>query len=349
MPIKTPKFWYRDESSKPPFIEVMLAPLSMVYKFGQHLNLSNATTKTAPIPVICIGNITAGGSGKTPAIIALHKLITKHQIFNAPYFLSRGYGGVDKGARCISVHDGANEVGDEPLLLLSHSKTIISVNRYDGAMLAHELGADCVLMDDGFQNQTLYKDLSLIVINGKSGLGNKKLLPAGPLREPIDNAFMRAQGVIMIGDDEMNIAALIPDNLPVFKAYIKATNIDNLDRDAKYIGFAGLANPQKFHDTLLENNINIVDFHEFADHHPYSDKEIEILIDKSKGAKLITTEKDYVRVSDKYREYIDYLSIELIWEDEKAMVDLIKARHCEPKVKQSTSEKDCRVSSASSQ
>ncbi len=326
MPIKTPKFWYRDKSSKPPLTETVLTPLSMVYKFGQRLNLSKTITKTAPIPVICIGNITAGGSGKTPAIIALHKLITKYQLFKSPYFLSRGYGVSQKGARCISVHDSAKDVGDEPLLLLSHSKTIISVNRYDGAMLAHELGTDCVLMDDGFQNQSLYKDLSLIVINGKSGLGNKKLLPAGPLREPIENAFIRAHGVIVIGDDETGITALIPKNLPIFKAYIKATNIDKLDRGAAYIAFARLANPQKFHDTLLENNINIVDFHEFADHHPYSNKEIEILIDKSNDAraKLITTEKDYVKIPDKYREYIDFLAIELIWEDEKAMVELIQ-------------------------
>lgn len=326
MPIKTPKFWYRNPASPTPIIERIMQPLSMIYKFGHNLNLNSKTTRNAPIPVICIGNITAGGSGKTPAIIALHHLIIKHKIWNTPYFLSRGYGGSQNAAQCISVHDDPSEVGDEPLLLAKHSKTITCVNRYDGAMLAHELGADCILMDDGFQNYGLHKDLSIIVINGKSGLGNKKLLPAGPLREPIDAAISRAQAIIIIGTDETNIEELIPENIPIFKAHINALNTGNFDKDAQYIGFAGLAQPQKFHDTLLQNNFKITAFHDFADHHPYCAKELENLIEEAKNnnAKLITTEKDCMRIAEKYRKYIDILPIELVWEDEAAILDLLQ-------------------------
>ncbi len=303
-----------------------MTPLSIIYKLGHKLNLSKAITNTAPIPVICVGNITAGGSGKTPSIIALHKLIEKHKIYNAPYFLSRGYGGSEKSPRRISVHDDANETGDEPLLLASHSNTIISARRYDGAMLAYNMGADIVLMDDGFQNQSLYKDLSFIVINGKTGLGNGKMIPAGPLRESVEDALKRANAVIIIGDDESDIKTIIPKNIPVFKAYIKPSNIDKIDRDAPYIAFAGLAHPQKFHDTLLENNINIASFHEFSDHHKFSPKEIDRLIKEAKdnGSKLITTEKDYMRIPDKYREFIEYFPIELVWKNEADILQLLR-------------------------
>ncbi len=326
MPIKTPKFWYKDPKHHAPLIEKLMTPLSVIYELGSNLNLRRTIIRNIDIPVICIGNITAGGSGKTPVIIAIQKLINKNKLFNNPYFLSRGYGGSTKDPRRITAHDDASETGDEPLLLASHSNTIISVNRYSGAKLAYELGADIILMDDGFQNQSLYKDLSFIVIDGKMGLGNKKLIPAGPLREPIDKAFKRAHAVIIIGEDKTNTSGLIPENMPIFNAYITPSNIDNLDINASYVAFAGLAHPQKFRDTLLENSINVVAFHEFADHHNFSNKEIDTLINDAKniGAKLITTEKDYARISDKYREYIDYFPIELIFENEQDIANLIR-------------------------
>ena len=303
-----------------------MKPLSLLYSFGHHLNLSSTKTRKAPLPVICVGNITAGGSGKTPTIIALNKLITENKLAKSPFFLSRGYGGDETKARRITVHDTAKEVGDEPLLLAKHSNIITSVNRYDGALMAQELGADCILMDDGFQNQSLFKNLSILVIDGKTGFGNGKLLPAGPLREPISEAFSRAHAIIIIGEDKTNITPLIPDNISIFKASIKASNIDKFDNLTPYIGFAGLAHPQKFATTIKDNKMNIVNFHEFADHHPYSDNELDKLIieAKDKGAKLITTEKDYQRIPEDYRKYIEYLSIEIIWDNEKEITEFLK-------------------------
>ena len=326
MPLKTPKFWYRPQSSDAPLIERLLTPFSALYRIGQNMNLNAQQTRSVEIPVICIGNITAGGSGKTPTIIALHKLLIKHEIFKAPYFLSRGYGGSESQTRCIEVHDDAKIVGDEPLLLVNHSKTIISVNRYDGAKLMHDLGADCILMDDGFQNQSLHKDISLLVIDGKTGFGNQKLIPSGPLREPIDVAFQRAQAILIIGEDKTNVTSLIPEHIPTFKASIQVQDGLVLKKERPYIAFAGLGHPQKFHDTLKQSNMNIAAFHEFADHHPYSQKDIRPLIHEAeqKSAKLLTTEKDYQRIPRDLRDNIDVFPIELAWANEDDVLAFLK-------------------------
>lgn len=326
MPIKTPKFWYRPQSSSAPLIEQLLTPFSALYRIGQNMNLNTQQTKSVEIPVICIGNITAGGSGKTPTIIALHKLLIKHGLFKSPYFLSRGYGGSESQTRCIEVHDDAKFVGDEPLLLASHSKTIISVNRYYGAKMMHDLGADCVLMDDGFQNTSLQKDISLLVIDGKTGFGNRKLIPSGPLREPIDAAFQRAQAVLIIGEDKTNVTSLIPAHMTVLKASIQVQDNLVLKKEQPYIAFAGLGHPQKFYDTLKQSDMNIVTFHEFADHHPYSQKDINALLYEAKqaNAMLLTTEKDYQRIPRDLRDNIDVFPIELVWENEDNVLTFLK-------------------------
>lgn len=326
MPLKTPKFWYRPQSSPPPFIEQFLTPFSALYRIGQNMSVNTQHTKSVKIPVICIGNITAGGSGKTPTIIALHKLLIKHGLFKSPYFLSRGYGGSENRTRCIEVHADASDVGDEPLLLASHSKTIISVNRYDGAKLMHDLGADCILMDDGFQNRSLHKDISLLVIDGKTGLGNRKLIPAGPLREPINAAFQRAQAVIIIGEDQTNIVSLIPKHIIILKASIQVQDGLALKKEQPYIAFAGLGHPLKFYDTLKQNGMKIAAFREFADHHPYSQKDINTLLREAKqmDARLITTEKDYQRIPRDLRNNIDVFPIELVWKNEDNVITFLK-------------------------
>ena len=326
MPLKTPKFWYRPQSSSAPLIERLLTPFSALYRIGQNMNLNAQQTRCVEIPVICIGNITAGGSGKTPTIIALHKLLIKHEFFKSPYFLSRGYGGSESHTRCIEVHEDAKIVGDEPLLLVSHSKTIISANRYDGAKLMHDLGADCILMDDGFQNKSLHKDISLLVIDGKTGFGNRKLIPSGPLREPIDAAFQRAHAVLIIGEDKTSVISLIPAHITVLKASIQVQDGLALKKEQPYIAFAGLGHPQKFYDTLKKSDMNITAFHEFADHHPYSQKDINTLLHEAKktSAKLLTTEKDYQRIPRDLRDNIDVFPIELVWRNEDSVIAFLK-------------------------
>lgn len=326
MLLKTPKFWYREPHTHTPLLEKILTPISELYKVVHRINTHYQQTKTVKIPVICIGNITAGGSGKTPTIIALHKLIIKHGLFKSPYFLSRGYGGSESLTRRIEAHEDASIVGDEPLLLASHSNTIISVNRHDGASLIYDLGSDCVLMDDGFQNQTLHKDLSILVIDGKIGLGNRKIIPAGPLREPISCALKRADAIIIIGKDKTDVSLIIPKHIPIFNASIKVSDTSVIDQKQRYIAFAGIAHPQKFFDTLSTYNMNVIGFHEFADHHPYSKKDLLNLQNQAKqeSSRLITTEKDYQRISADVIHDIDVLPIEISWDDEESICAFLK-------------------------
>lgn len=325
MPSKTPEFWYRQPQSDAPFIERLLSPISSLYQLGHCININLKTPGDVSVPVICVGNVTVGGSGKTPTIIALQNLLQTESLYKKPFFLTRGYGAKDTSQRVISVHEPFSSAGDEPLLLRKHAETVLSPNRFQGAKLAQEHGADIILMDDGFQNNTLNKDISLLVIDGKYGFGNGKTLPAGPLREPISNAIRRAHAVIIIGEDKTNILNSIPNNTVVFHAHIEA-DISELDRTNSYIGFAGLGLPEKFKDTLEQNEFKLAAFHAFADHHPYTDDDIQTLIDEaqSMNAALITTEKDYVRIPQKFKTQIKTLPIRLIWHNPQDIVSFLK-------------------------
>ncbi len=316
MPIRTPSFWYQET----PSIETMLLkPVSILYSYIHNLNMRRQITRSVNIPVICVGNVTAGGSGKTPTSIALLKLIKELSLARSPAFLSRGYAGAETEPRLIQLHDDASCVGDEPLLLAKYALTVTSPQRYKGACTAIDHGADCVIMDDGLQNNTLHKDITFIVIDGQTGLGNNKILPAGPLREPLETALKRANAVIIIGEDKRNIKKLIPEDMPVFNAQIIAEDHTKIDKNKPYLAFAGLGHPKKFLYTLTQYNIKVADFYPFADHHPYSERDIEHLLQKAKelDSNLITTEKDYVRLSQKYREHILTLPVKLIWKNEE--------------------------------
>lgn len=313
MRIKTPKFWYNLENQG--IIEVLLDPLSKVYSAIDTINRNNKKARAVNIPVLCIGNITVGGSGKTPTAIAIAKLLKDNNIYNTPFFLTRGYTGTNKKTRCVSVHDDPSETGDEPIILSRHCKTIISVNRYDGAKLAQANGADCVIMDDGFQNNTLKKDVSILVIDGKNGFGNSKILPAGPLREYPDQAYKRADMIMIIGDDSHGISKTIPEHIPIFFADINPVqkSLNKLDKNRHYLAFAGLGMPSKFHDMLRSLGFTISEFVAFPDHHKYTLKDIQFLTEKSdkSGSILITTQKDILKIPEPFKNIIKVLDIEL--------------------------------------
>ncbi len=331
MPTKTPKFWYKQTANTQIgyMLLIILRPLSALYQLGHRTKLLLTKTHKAPLPVICIGNVTAGGSGKTPVCISLCELVKKHNLFTNPYFLTRGYGGNDPGPRRIKDHDTVQKVGDEPLLLASHSNTIISVNRPCGAQKAHDLGADIVIMDDGLQNPSLYKDLSFIVIDGTLGLGNKKTLPSGPLREPFAKALCRSNALIIIGEDTYGIKSLITDNIPIFEASI----VPDINKQAipintnnPYIAFAGLGAPEKFFNTLRANNISLADTISFPDHHIYTAKDIKTIFERAKNsnAHLITTEKDYVRLPKEVQKQVHMYPVTIQWKDETSLVRFIE-------------------------
>lgn len=321
---KTPDFWY--EKQKTSLLTVMaLKPLSILYDYIRRRQTASIQSRKAKIPVLCVGNVVTGGSGKTPTLIALHNLIQKEKLSDAPVFLTRGYGGCITGPELVQTEQNdVKSTGDEPQILLKHGKTIISANRFKGAELAQEHGADLILMDDGFQNATLHKDINFLVIDGRRGIGNGHMLPCGPLREPLPDALARTQAIIFIGKDERNTKSLLPQDIPVFDAQVKGTFTGN--RNIAYYAFAGLGDPWKFKKTLQDENIRLAGFEGYADHHPYSAKEIEALILKAtqKNARLLTTEKDYQRIPDGYKDQIDYYPITLVFNDEQSVTAFLK-------------------------
>ena len=314
---KTPDFWYKRGRT---FTAHALRPASWLYQGAHQINKAlQPKPYKSEIPVICIGNAVAGGSGKTPTVIALVKLLKEQGICKAPYILSRGYGGTIKETTLIdnSKHS-AQDIGDEPLLLSQHAPVIIGANRADSAKLAKKSGADLIIMDDGLFNQSLNKTINLLVVDRAVDFGNGLTIPAGPLREPLSKILPRVQGVICIGK-------AFHSDLPVIEATITPANTINTQQS--YIAFAGLGRPEKFKQTLEENGINVVSWHAFPDHHPYTDQEIETLKKEAqeKDARLITTEKDFVKINSDLRNNIDVLKIELSISNDDTLTNLIKS------------------------
>lgn len=310
---KTPEFWRR-----PSFISHLLKPLSWVYTQACIINESRQQTVKMPIPIICVGNLVMGGAGKTPTVVEIVRILK--EMGETPHIISRGYGGYFKHLARVS-HETHSylQVGDEPLLLANIAPTWVGSNRVKVARAAVKEGATVLVMDDGIQNPTLHKDLSLIVIDSLQGLGNLCVFPAGPLREPIKNGLKRAQGIILIGGSNPH---------PKFiKNYMCAKIVcDNTDTPGRVIAFAGIGYPDKFRSSLESSGYDIIEFVEFADHHPYTIREIQRLIKIAThaNAQLITTEKDLLRVPPEYRKKINILKIHLEFEDENPIRALLQ-------------------------
>lgn len=319
---KTPAFWYK----KPGLCSALLSPLSRLYLLGHRFSQGQFEANTVSIPVICVGNATAGGSGKTPTCQALFDLLTNKNVFFSPFFLTRGYGGQVEGPERVNPHGNASMWGDETLLLAQLASTIVSAHRYKGAMLAKSLGADVILMDDGFQNNSLKKNINFMTINGKTGFGNKKLIPAGPLREPLKEALSRTDAFILVGDDEAGVRDLLPQDKPVFRAFIKPLKGYEIERERNYYGFCGIAHPDRFRKTLEDAGFQLSGFKPFPDHYEYTENDLMKLIKKAEkdNAILITTEKDMMRIDDPdIREQITYLPVQMVFEQPAALIDFI--------------------------
>jgi tetraacyldisaccharide 4'-kinase len=258
----------------------------------------NSAGEIASLPVICIGNFTAGGAGKTPT--ALHVATLLIEAGEVPAFLSRGYGGTLKGPVRVMTQHTAREVGDEPLLLAQRALTIVSRDRPAGARLAQELGATVIVMDDGLQNPSLTKDLAIAVVDGETGLGNGKIIPSGPLRAPMNTQWPHVDAVIVIGDGEAGErVAEDAARKRVLRASIApdAKSAATI-RDQRVLAFAGIGRPEKFFSTLRACGANVVRKYPFPDHHPYSREQLEQLAQaaKQESLLLVTTEKDSARV-----------------------------------------------------
>lgn len=320
MRFNTPAFWQKNHA----VVSLLLQPIACVYAaLGAWRNRSTQPVKLSR-SIICIGNVTAGGAGKTPVAISVCNILKaqgKH-----PAFLSRGYGGQYKGPHRVDPErDTAQEVGDEPLLLSTHAPAWIARNRVAGAEAAIAAGADIIIMDDGFQNPALKKDISLLVIDGQYGLGNGHLLPAGPLRERLAAALSRTQAVVIMGEDKHNISRQIPSIIPILHATLQPSQASALE-DKPYVAFAGIGNPQKFFETLKIMNGNVAETISFPDHYPYTPEDISRLRARAEvlDAGLVTTEKDWVRLPKNLRAEIRYVPVEVRWENEVGLVNIIK-------------------------
>ena len=253
------------------------------------------------LPVICIGNFTAGGGGKTPTAIAVAKVLK--EAGERPSFLTRGYGGKTQGPVLAAKGQSAAEVGDETLLLAAHAPTVVSADRAAGAKLIEGTDATVIVMDDGFQNPQLAKDFSLIVVDAATGLGNGLVMPAGPLRAPLDKQMPRADALLLIGEGGKTAPlakSFEAANKPVLKARMAPRGDARWLGILPVIGFAGIANPKKFYATLSQSGARLTGTRSFPDHHPYTERQAERLLRWARewNAMLVTTEKDWVRLPD---------------------------------------------------
>lgn len=328
--MKAPGFWWRP----PGLAALALAPASLVYGGIAARRMAQPGTRAA-VPVICVGNVTVGGSGKTPVALALARLL--RGIGRKPAFLTRGYGGRLPGP--VSVSPGAHtaaDVGDEALLLARVGPTVVAHDRVAGAALAIEGGADVIVMDDGLQNPALAKTLSLAVFDAAVGIGNGYCLPAGPLRAPLAAQWSGIDAVVLVGagaPGEAIARAAQAEGVPVIRAAL-APDPASAARIAggRFLAFAGIGRPAKFFDTLSACGAASVEPHGFADHHAFTRTELAALVARAEraGLRLITTEKDAVRLATIVRAEpalgaFEILPVRLSFAEPDALADLLAA------------------------
>ncbi len=323
LPMRAPDFWQEDGLTAR-----LLTPLGMVYGLLGTMRRRLVTPKTVSIPVICIGNLTVGGAGKTPTAIAIAKRLTA--MGESPHMLTRGYGGQARGPVLVdpACHD-AEEVGDEALLLAMAAPCWVARDRVAGAKAALNAGASVIILDDGFQNPHLAHDFDFVVIDGAVGFGNNRLMPAGPLRETVAAGLARADALVVIGD---NRRETIDTALPVLHADLRqAADAPNL-KQKPVVAFAGIGRPEKFFETLQTLGAIIVDVHAFPDHYRYKPSEIEEILEQARqvDAVCVTTEKDHVRLPLPLGNYVKKLPIELLFEAndvlDRLLLTALKAR-----------------------
>jgi tetraacyldisaccharide 4'-kinase len=302
VPVTEPSWWYgRDRS----WAATLLSPAAAIYGALASRRIANAQPYRSSLPVICVGNFTAGGSGKTPLALLIAKLVADEG--RAPWFLSRGYGGAQRGPVQVDLTaHSAHDVGDEPLLLARSFPAVVARDRAEGARFIERAGppSAVIIMDDGLQNPALVKDLTIAVVDAARGLGNGRVIPAGPLRAPMEVQSALAQLIVLMGRDGVADGAAAQ----ALRRRVTASIIVGETRVAgdaarlrgqKLLAFAGIANPDRFFRTLEKIGADVIAKRAFRDHHTFSDADARALLDESRrlGALLVTTEKDFVRLS----------------------------------------------------
>ena len=331
--MRAPDFWAGDG-----VLARSLAPLGMGYHLAGRLRRALARPTSVGVPIVCVGNLVVGGAGKTPVALALVEALGARG--RKVQCLTRGYGGRVSGPHRVDpARDTAARVGDEALLLARAAPTWVARDRAAGARAAAAAGAEVIVMDDGFQNPSLAKDLSLVVIDGAYGFGNGRVMPAGPLRETVPGGLARAQAVVVLGPERRDLGAQLgarpdcgPDGGPaVLAARLAPRPGSERLAGRRVLAFAGIGRPAKFFATLADLGAKVVETRAFPDHHAYAPAEIESL--RARAAALdacaVTTEKDAVRLSPELREGIEVLAVAVEWREPEAL-DALLDRVCAP-------------------
>lgn len=313
--MRAPDFWRSRGAAA-----LALAPLGCLYALGGAARRSLVVPWRAGVRVVCVGNLTLGGTGKTPLVAEIARRLAAGGA--RPAILSRGYGGSARGpVRVDPARHAAADVGDEPLLLAAEAPVFVGADRVEAAKAALAAGAGMLVMDDGFQNPALHKDLSILVVDGPAGFGNGLVFPAGPLREPVAWGAARAAACVVVGEDTHGAAA--STGLPVLRADLVPAPSDLAGADV--LAFAGIGRPAKFFATLEAIGARIRAARQFADHHPYSRGEIEALLAEADrlGARAVTTRKDLVRIDADLRLRVSVVDVRLVPADAAAFDRLI--------------------------
>jgi tetraacyldisaccharide 4'-kinase len=327
--IEAPRFWWLQRLSVP---ALLLAPFAGLYGAVAGRRMRKPARATADVPVICIGNYVVGGAGKTPTALAVARIARGMGL--KPGFLTRGYGGSAPPPLLVDpARHGAGEVGDEALLLAAAGPVVVSPDRPAGLPLLAEAGVDLIIMDDGFQNPSLGKDLTLVVVDGAAGIGNGRVIPAGPLRAPLRTQIVRSDAVIVVGSgapgDRMVRRIARAGRIVLRGAITPATRQNWADR--RFIAFAGIGRPEKFFNTLDRAGVQLADVKGFPDHHPYSEEDARKLLARAdqEGVGLITTSKDHARLARlegeraKLRARVVVFDVAMRFENEDRIASLI--------------------------
>ena len=324
-----PPFWYDQTQAKFKLAAKLLAPFGKVYGWVVEKRFDFYYPVPLARPVICVGNLTTGGAGKTPVVMSLVTLL-QDAGYN-PHILTRGYGGAEEGPLQVSPgRDTAADVGDEALQLVEKAPTWVATSRPLGAQAAIDTGATIIIMDDGYQNPGIHKDFALVVVDGTVGFGNGLVMPAGPLREDIAKGIGRAHAVVIVGEDKAGVADEIRkhNDIPVFSAQLRP-DAENPDLFGKPVfAFAGIGRPEKFRDSLIAAGAMLEGWGSFPDHCAYVDEDLRELVAaaEAKNAIIVTTAKDHVRLPSALKAKVRKFTVHLQWQDSAGMLECIAAQ-----------------------